>query len=194
MALKRRHELPNFKKLDGIQIYTERLLECFKQWEHYPDSISVHCGTPYLNELYLQTPVTTTKETVILKNGMEDERTYGELLPEFKGTYVEEVLNMFKSPYTRVRLVVKKPGALIMPHIDYDTTYSMRYYIPLQTNEWSFTSVKSKNDDHPEVRHLPADGGVWFVNPGNLHGAWNLGKSDDIRLILAVNGQDDIGD
>ena len=42
---------------------------------------------------------------------------------------------MFKSPYTRVRLVVKKPGAYILPHIDYDSTFSVRYFIPFVTNE-----------------------------------------------------------
>jgi hypothetical protein len=191
MIRKSRHEFPNFKKL-SIAVDTERLLACFENWKHEQDSISDHCGTPYLNDKYFQTPITTSSEKIILSNGLEDERSYGELLPEFKNTYVEEVLNMFKSPYTRVRLIVKKPGALIQPHIDYDTTYSVRYYIPLKTNEWSYTAVKGKYDAAPEIQHLPADGSVWFVNPGYLHSAWNLGRDDDIRLVVACNGQDDL--
>lgn len=189
--LKKRNELPNFKKI-GIQIDPIKLLNCFKQREHFADNISVECGTPYLTESYKQTPITYAKEKVLYKNGKEDERAYSELNPEYKGTYVEEVLNMFKSPFTRARLIVKESGAFIKPHIDYDTTYSVRYYIPLQTNEWCYTAVKSKLDKEPEVRHLPADGSVWFVNPGNLHSAWNMGKTEDIRLVVACNGQEDL--
>lgn len=189
--LKRRNELPNFLKVD-ITVDCEKLLKCFESWEHMPDTISEECGSPYLNKHYKQTPITYAKEKILYKNGKEDERCWGEIYPQFKDTYVEEVLRMFKSPFTRARLVVKEPGAMIKPHIDYDTTYSVRYYIPLKTNEWSYTAVKSKNQNKPEIKHLPADGSVWFVNPGNLHSAWNAGTTDDIRLIVACNGQEDL--
>ena len=192
MNLKKRHELPNFKKI-GITVDPEKLLACFTNWTHTQDSISEMFGNPYLNEQYKQMPVTGPKEEMkYLRNGAEDERCYGKLMPEFEGTYVEEVINMFKSPVTRSRLIIKESGAMILPHIDYDTTYSVRYYIPLQTNPWAFTAVKGKNDSAAEVRQLPADGSVWFVNPGSLHSAWNAGGTNDIRLILCVNGQDDL--
>jgi len=191
-TLLRRNQLPNFLRLTHINVDVKKLLSCFENKENVADSISVDCGSPYLNEAYKQTPVTTTSKKVLYKNGKEDERVYGELLPEYKGTYVEEVIGMFKSPVTRVRLVVKESGAFIKPHIDYDTTYSVRYYIPLVTNEWAYTAVKGKTDNEPEVKHLKADGSAWFVNPGNLHSAWNMGETDDIRLIVACNGQDDL--
>lgn len=192
MLLKRRTELPNFKKI-GIRVDPIKLLDCFVESEYSVDSISASLGPRYFSKSsYQQIPVTTTKQQVMLKNGKEDERVYGEISPEYKGTYVEEVLNMFKSPFTRVRLIVKESGAFIKPHIDYDTTYSVRYYIPLQTNEWCYTAVKSKLDKKPEVKHIPADGSVWFVNPGNLHSAWNMGETDDVRLVVSVNGQEDL--
>lgn len=192
MLLKRRTELPNFKKI-GIKVDTSKLLNCFIERQYSLDSISASLAEPYLSKSsYKQIPITTTKQQVMLKNGREDERTYGDISPEYRGTYVEEVLNMFKSPFTRVRLIVKESGAFIKPHIDYDTTYSVRYYIPLQTNEWCYTAVKSKLDKNPEVRHIPADGSVWFVNPGNLHSAWNMGETDDVRLIISCNGQEDL--
>lgn len=191
MLLKKRTELPNFKKI-GIRVDPIKLLDCFVESEYSVDSISAAGGAPFLNKSYKQIPVTFAKEKSMYRNGKEDERVYGEIRPEYKGTYVEEVLNMFKSPFTRVRLIVKESGAFIKPHIDYDTTYSVRYYIPLQTNEWCYTAVKSKLDKKPEVKHIPADGSVWFVNPGNLHSAWNMGKTEDIRLVVAVNGQEDL--
>ncbi|MCH1611732.1 MAG: aspartyl/asparaginyl beta-hydroxylase domain-containing protein [Flavobacteriales bacterium] len=189
--LKKRTELPNFKKI-GIKVDPIKLLNCFTKNNYTMDNICTTLAQPYLNDRYKQKSITTPSEKVLYKNGEEDERAYGEMRPEYKGTYVEEVLNMFKSPYTRVRLIVKEPGAFIKPHIDYNTTYSVRYYIPLQTNEWAYTAVKSKFDKEPEVRHLPADGSVWFVNPGNLHSAWNMGETDDVRLIVSCNGQEDL--
>lgn len=192
-TLKRRHELPNFQKIEHVQVDVDRLLKCFENFHHEQDSISEAFGSPYLNDKYKQTPVTGVKgELTYLRNGNEDERCYGEILPEYKGTYVEEVIGMFKSPVTRSRLIVKEPGAMILPHIDYDTNYSIRVYIPLKTNPWAMTAVKSKTDEIPEVRHLKADGSAWFVNPGCLHSAWNAGGTDDIRLILCINGQDDL--
>lgn len=186
--MKNRNDLPNFKKLN-FKVDVEKLLDCFS-FNYNQDEISKTCGDPYLSKNYKQTSVTTYSDMKYIR-GKEDERCYGEILPEFKGTYVEEVINMFKSPATRVRLVVKEPDAFIKPHIDYDTLYSVRYYIPLQTNPWAMTAVKRKGED-AEVKHLPADGSVWFVNPGQLHSAWNFGSNNDIRLILSVNGQEDL--
>ena len=67
----------------------------------------------------------------------------------------------------------------------------MRYYIPLLTNPWAFTFVKPKNGEI-EQHNLKVDGSAYFVNPGYEHAAINLGPTDDIRLILSVNGQEDI--
>lgn len=190
--MKKRTELPNYFKLDHITVDVEKLLACFEGWEHEQDTISAEYGDPYLNDLYLQCPVTTYSELKMLNSKLIDEKCYDTLLPQYKGTYVEEVLSMFKSRPTRVRLIVKKSGAMIKPHIDYDTTYSVRYFIPLKTNPWAFTALKGKHDSSPEVVHLEADGSVYFVNQGNQHAAWNAGFEDDIRLIVACDGQDDL--
>ena len=46
----------------------------------------------------------------------------------------------------------------------------------------------------PEIKHMPADGSVWFVNVGQQHSAWNFGKTDNIKMIVSINGQDDLND
>ena len=84
-----------------------------------------------------------------------------------------------------------KPKGFILPHMDYNTSYSVRYHIPIQTNPWSYIGIQRKNE-LPEVKHLPADGGVWFINQGWKHSAWNLGQTDRIHLIVSVMGQDDL--
>jgi hypothetical protein len=190
--MKKRNELPNFYKVPHVNVDTEKLLSCFKDLnkdEH--DQLYYKCGVHYTNDEYKQMYVTYPTGDEKIRD-RADERLYTNLQEEFKGTYVEEVLNMFKSPYTRTRLVVKKPGAYILPHIDYDTSYSVRYFITLKTNPWSYVAIKRKGEDMPEIKHLPADGSAYFVNVGQLHSAWNFGKEDHVSLIVSVNGQDDL--
>lgn len=185
MPLLKRVHFPTVKKLD-LGFDTQKILECFDSVTYKQDTINAKYAKEWMNKEYKQRTITKSS------TGDEyDEHSYGELLEQYKNTYIEEVINSFKSPVTRVRLIVKKPSAYILPHIDYDTTYSMRYYIPLQTSEWALTFVKAK-DGEVETHNIKADGSAYFVNPGYMHAAINLGKTDDIRLILSVNGQEDM--
>ena len=199
--MKNRNELPNYKKI-GVKVDTDKILKILEDNKHklikYRDNLNVKCATPFLNELYEQIPITELTEgsdyTLPLAGHRDvkyDERNYTTLIESLRGTYIEEVMKMFKSKPTRARFIIKKPGAHILPHMDYDTTYSVRYFIPLKTNEWSFTAVKRKNEE-PELLSMKADGSVYFVNQGWTHSAWNFGKEDCIRLIVAVNGQEDL--
>ena len=90
-------------------------------------------------------------------------------------------------------MIVQK-AAFILPHIDYDMTYSIRFFIPLVTNDWSFVAIKRKGESLPEIKHMRLDGSVWFVNVGQQHSAWNFGKTDNIKMIVSINGQDDLND
>jgi len=189
--LKKRNELPNFYKVPHVKVDTEKLLSCFDLNVDEQDQLYQKCGVHFTNKEYKQGYITYPSEDVRIRD-RADERLYTNLHEQYKGTYVEEVLNMFKSPYTRVRLVVKKPGAYILPHIDYDSTFSVRYFIPLVTNEWSYVAIKRKGEQVPELKNLKADGSAYFVNVGQLHSAWNFGKEDCIRLIVSVNGQKDL--
>lgn len=185
----RKHDFPNFKKLDWT-VNTKKLLECFKDFKDTYDTISDEYGAEYFSDDYTQMTITQPSSTMKYIKGREDERCYDTLLDRYKGTYVEEVLDNFKSPYTRARLIVKKPGSYILPHKDYDSRYSVRFFIPLSTNPWALTGVQRDNDDI-EILNLK-EGHVYFVNVGFSHSAWNFGQTDDIRLIVSVNGQKDL--
>ena len=39
-------------------------------------------------------------------------------------------------------------------------------------------------------RHFPADGTVWFINPGVKHWAKNDGEEERIHLIVSVDSQE----
>jgi len=192
--MKNRHQLPNFYKMPNMKVDTEKLLKCFTDFEASEDQLVRKCGPALLNKEYEQTYITYSSDKTAMIRDKADERTYTNLYDKYKGTYVEEVLNSFKSPYTRTRLIVQKPGAYILPHMDYDMTYSIRFFIPLITNEWSFVGIKRKGESLPEIKHMPADGSVWFVNVGQQHSAWNFGKTDNIKMIVSVNGQEDLND
>lgn len=185
----KRHNLPNFKEL-AWSIDTNKMLMCFENFKATYDPVSNEYGPEYFSDDYEQMTLTQMTDNKTIR-GRIDERNYSELLPEFKGTYLDEVLSNFKSPYTRVRLINKKSGSYILPHMDYDSTYSVRYFIPLQTNPWAFTAVE--RNDKVEIQNLKV-GKIYFVNVGFKHSSWNFGNSNDIRLIVSVNGQLDLGE
>ena len=201
--MKKRQDLPNFKKID-IKVDVEKLLSVVNtnkdKFDEYRDYLNKGCDTfsTHCNDAYVQVPITTFKdEGYLIPNNITgrgaegDERNYQTLVDWAKGTYIEEVLNSFKSKATRTRLIIMKPKGFILPHIDYNTSYGVRYHIPLQTNKWSYIGIQRK-DEEPEIKHLPADGSVWFINQGWKHSAWNFGEEDRIHLIISVMGQDDI--
>jgi hypothetical protein len=199
--MKKRQELPNFQKVK-LKVNTEKLLQVYNDnitfFKDKKDFINTSCGVPYLSENgYTQIPVTNFKDASYTHpnpaTGIDpegDERNYRELEEWAKGTYIEEVLSMFSSP-TRTRFCVISPGGYIKPHIDYNTDYSVRYQIPITTNDWCYVGVQRKGEK-PELVHLPADGSVWFMNQGFNHAAWNMGKTDRIHMVVCVDSQEDL--
>lgn len=215
--MKKRHDLPNFHKIDMsvdvsklLDVYNNNINEImqknqmidFKSGDSNHSSAEMKaCLSPFIADNgYTQIPVTKIREDNLttypnLRTGKEtqgDERNYSVIEDWAKDSYLEEVINSFSEP-TRVRFCVVSPGGFIKPHIDYNTDYSVRYQIPITTNEWSYVGVQRKNQS-PEIRHLEADGSVWFMNTGYNHSAWNMGKTDRIHLLVCVNSQKELND
>jgi len=199
--MKKRQDLPNYHKID-MSVDVNKILEVYndniEKLKDSPDYLNSSCGKPYLSENgYIQIPVTnfnnaegTYPNPASGNTPIGDERNYTELEEWAKGTYIEEVLNLFSEP-TRTRFCVIEPGGYIKPHIDYNTDYSVRYQIPITTNDWCHVGVQRKGES-PDLVHLPADGSVWFMNQGYNHAAWNMGKTDRIHLIICVNSQKEL--
>ena len=190
--MKKRQELPNFLKIKQ-KVDIDKILKVYndniKSFEDKKDFLNLRYGVPYVSENgYTQIPVTKFSESATGDIG--DERNYRELEQWAKGTYIEDVTNLF-SESTRIRFCVISSGGFIKPHIDYNTDYSVRYQIPITTNDWSYVGVQRKGEK-PEVKHLEADGSVWFMNQGYNHSAWNMGKTDRVHLIVCVNGQEEL--
>lgn len=107
--------------------------------------------------------------------------------------YVAEVLDMIEKEIghvARTRYAVLKAGEEIQPHLDINTDKAIRIHIPLITHEDVVIGVKGKKRTVEE--HMPADGGVWFLNQAYSHWVKNPSDVDRIHLVIVVVGQDGI--
>lgn len=111
---------------------------------------------------------------------------------EIFDSFWEEILGAFRGKPTRVRFAKLLPGFQLHPHIDYDTTFSIRIHIPILTNSKSHIGIRRSPKNPFEQHHLPADGSAYFVNQGHEHYAKNEGESERVHLIVSVEGQDDL--
>ncbi len=118
-----------------------------------------------------------------------DERNYSQMTEYCKG-YVQEILQMFKSESCRSALVVLYPEEYLSPHFDVGAEYITRLQIPVFTNTNARIGVKGP--EGWEEFHLPADGGIYFINAGYEHYAINFGKDPRFQIRVCVNGQDDL--
>ena len=125
---------------------------------------------------YWTIPDETGKEAV--RDKPIDESKYTELLPEFKGTYFEEVFNTLKKHFKigRVRILLKEPRSTLSWHRDPEP----RLHIPIITNPGSIMVIDNV------AKHLPADGSVWITNNTKYHNAFNGGEENRIHLVACV--------
>lgn len=120
-----------------------------------------------------------------------DERHYNKIKNWVKGTYLETIINSFKSEVTRARIAIMEPGAFVSEHIDYNTDYSIRFHIPITTNkDCGFYCVR----DNKKIYQTMEPGSCWFLNQGLRHSAWNKGTTARSHIIISVNGQEDLNE
>ena len=65
-----------------------------------------------------------------------DEHNWDEPVSFYAGTKLQHHLNSaFQDKLIRVRFSRMRPGGVVPPHIDYNTTYAMRFIIPISGNK-----------------------------------------------------------
>jgi hypothetical protein len=124
----------------------------------------------------------------IAKHNYEaDERWFKKIKSDVP-PYMKEILEQFDGKAHRARFANLSAKSSVKPHIDYDTTYGIRLHIAVNTNDQCYNGGWDK--DGNEIKfHIPADGSVWFINPGVKHYAINNGDSDRNHLIISVDSQ-----
>lgn len=123
-----------------------------------------------------------------------DEKLYDKRNKYCKG-YVAEVLDLIEKNVghvARTRYAVLKAGEEIKPHLDINTDKAIRIHIPLITHEDVIVGTQGKK--RTVEKHMPADGGVWFLNQGYKHWVKNDSNVDRVHLVVVVIGQNGIED
>ena len=112
-----------------------------------------------------------------------DESHYTEFVEDFKGTYFEEVYNKLLERYNigRFRLLLLEPRTSLSWHRDPEP----RLHIPVFTNPGAHLVIADR------LKHLPADGGVWFTDTRNYHTVFNGGEENRIHLVATYLGEVD---
>lgn len=123
-----------------------------------------------------------------------DEKNYDKRNAYCKG-YVSEVMDLIEEKVghvTRTRYAVLMPGEEIKEHRDINTDKAIRIHIPLITDENVMFGVRGKKTCVEQ--HLPADGGVWFINQAYPHYVKNNSDKPRVHLVMSVVGQGMIED
>ena len=107
-----------------------------------------------------------------------DESAYTELIPAIKNTYFELIYNQLCEQYRigRMRILSLSPRKSLSYHRDPEP----RLHIPIITNPGSLLIV----DNY--CTHIPANGGVYFMNTQKYHTALNGGESLRVHLVVTV--------
>ena len=110
-----------------------------------------------------------------------DEKQYTEFVKDFKGTYFEEIYNKLSEKYVlgRFRLLLLEPRKSLSWHRDPEP----RLHIPVFTNPGAHLCIDKR------LKHLPADGSVWFTNTRKYHTVFNGGEENRIHLVATFLGE-----
>ena len=118
-----------------------------------------------------------------------DEHNWDEPVSFYAGTKLQHHLNSaFQDKLIRVRFSRMRPGGVVPPHIDYNTTYAMRFIIPISGNK----GVENHfwyNGEHKVVEMEMKK--CYFLNIGYKHAVYH--KGNDLRhyLMGSIAGQRD---
>jgi hypothetical protein len=124
----------------------------------------------------------------VAKNNTKlDERFYRKPVDGIP-SHTASVMKSFAPYVHRTRYTKLCAGHRIDEHVDYDTKYSVRLMMAIDTNDQCINGWRMPNGE-TELVHIPADGSIWFINQGIPHWAINNGQTDRVHLILSVDSQ-----
>lgn len=124
------------ESLEG-EMYKQLYLTKFDESKHEKKELQVQKTT-----IYNRTKRLDPKNKNYLPEA--DELNYGIRTSLVKGIF-SNILDIFESKVTRVRLALLRSNFSIKPHVDYDPSYITRYHVPLITNTKCTMHVINKN-------------------------------------------------
>lgn len=119
-----------------------------------------------------------------------DEYNWSTPLDFYKDSDLHKHLtSLFKSSIIRVRISRSQPGFELPPHIDYNTTYAVRFIIPIQGNTGVINKFWYKGE---EIEYEMKEGRAYFLNVGYKHAVYHNGSEPRYYLLGTLGGQEDI--
>ena len=139
----------------------------------------------YSDALWWQVQTNTQGHRVYNRPMIEDPTSYDVLLPEWKGTIFEEILNDYNAYCARFRIM--SPGTTLHVHTDEWTPSLYVYFFVLYTNEHSFFLVQKEDKQASPTHawdafHYPSDGNVYPTRYDIPHAAFNGGTTPKVNL------------
>ena len=118
-----------------------------------------------------------------------DEHNWDEPVDFYNGTELQKHLNTaFQDKLIRVRFSRMFPGGVVPKHIDYNTTYAMRFIIPISGNK-GVTNTFWYNGE--EIKVEMKEKKCYFLNIGYPHMVEHQGMGIRHYLMGSVAGQRD---
>lgn len=210
----KKHEFPPFAVLDvnpDVELITSFMRDNYHRWE---DNITAHKGLAVAsnniaNETYkcvehfhLTVPdkddeSTPETDSFSLRDKLKrdvsytmDEHNWNKPAEFYEGTELQSHLNsLFKSEIIRARYSRMQPGGVVPPHIDYNTTYAVRWIMPLDGNEGVVDKFWYKGE---ELDLEMENGKMYFLNIGYRHAVYHNGPKTRHYLMGSLKSQEDI--
>ena len=210
----KKHRFPPFAELPvkpDVSLISDFMYENYDKWE---DNITAHKGLAVAsnniaNETYkcvehfhLTVPkqedeIELEADDFSLRDKLKknvshtmNEHNWNHPASFYAGSELESHLNsLFKANIIRARFSRMKPGGVVPPHIDYNTTYAVRWIMPINGNE----GVENKFWYKGEERTLHMENGkMYFLNIGYRHAVFHNGSKIRHYLMGSLASQEDI--
>lgn len=201
--MRRKQDLPTIARLP-LQIDLEKLqAECDNLAEKFVD---VRTANPMLcdnhmelvksvydnfEQINLTEPSEILPYTASIKERLKrrEEHLYNVPTEDYKGSYIQSIVEQCKATASRVRITKLAPGKEIPFHVDYDVNYAVRCICPIYTNDMVIN--KFKRDGEIEEYTLEA-GNAYFLNIAYPHAVYNTSDNPRIALMFSLDGTDDL--
>jgi hypothetical protein len=199
----KKHELPTMANLD-LDIDLKRLQEeAHSLHEKFTD---VKSANPMLcmnheelvkdvydnfEQINLTEPSEVLPYTDSIKERLKrrEEHLYNVPTKEYKGSYIESIVNQCKAPASRVRITKLAPGKTIPFHVDYDVSYAVRVICPIYGGKNVINLFRRENK--LEAYNLE-DGNAYFLNIGYPHAVVNMSDKPRLALMFSLDGTNDV--
>lgn len=118
-----------------------------------------------------------------------EEHLYNVPTQDYKGSYIQSIVEQCKAPASRIRITKLAPGKEIPFHVDYNVDYAVRCICPIYTDAKVVNQFKRNGEI--EEYHLEA-GKAYFLNIAYPHAVINKSDKPRIALMFSLDGQHDI--